>query len=284
MIGATLLLLAGLTLGPELEAWKKQIEAQGGTPVLVAKVDFDRAKNELSLAPDTPGRELFTTYLKQEEFVKQFHLMNAVMIHHRAPGAQAYLILLNGAKEQEWAGHEQSLLAHEFGHAALKAQGFPTPVFQNDRWACISIHAGDITQHVLIRQELDRRAIDYRTFWLKSLERATSQFEGTSPPPEDDRCTRVRQVAQSVDVRLGLKPGEWPGQGRYEAAVSKVMPEVNGTVEAIVNYLKQHDMADRVQHREALKFVFERLRDLAAQRTNEYRVENRGITPIEGPQ
>ncbi|MBI5280036.1 MAG: hypothetical protein HY858_00035 [Candidatus Solibacter usitatus] len=282
MISATLLLLAGVTLGPELEAWKKQIESQGGVPVLVAKVDFDRAKNELYLAPDTPGRELFTGYLKQEEFVKQFHLMNAVMIHHRAPGAQAYLVLLNGARESDWADHQPSLLAHEFGHAWLKARGFPTPLFVNDRWACISIHAGDITQHVLIRQELDRRGIDFRTFWLKSLGQATTQFEGTSPPPEEDRCTRVRQVAQSVDVRLGLKPGEWAGQSRYETAVGKTMPEVNGTVESIVSYLKERDMADKDQHREALKFVFERLRDLAAQRTDEYRVENRAVSTLAG--
>ncbi len=153
----------------------------------------------------------------------------------------------------------------------MKAKGYPAPILVQNQWACAGIHSGDITQHVLIRSELDRRGIDHRTFWFETLDLAASQLERDPPPPESDRCARVRQAAQLVDVRLGVKSGEWPGQARYEAAVRRAMPEVEFTVAAIAAHLRAHDMADRGQHRAALQFVFEKLKDLGYRRTNGHR-------------
>jgi hypothetical protein len=274
------LFLLAAALSPALETWKAEIEAKGGAPVLVAKVEFDQQRNELSLAPGTPRAELFEQYLNQAEFAKQFSLMYAVMVFNKQPGAEAYLILENGARQRDWQGEEEALLAHEFGHAWIRAQGFPTPMFVNNKWACVSIHAGDITQHVIIRQELEKRGIDAQKFWIRSLEAALPEMENGTPLPESDRCARVRQTAQLVDVRLGMPEGAWPNQARYEAAVRKAYPEVQETAAQIVAYLRQHDMADKDQHREALKFVFERLKDLAYQRTSDYRVENKTLRPI----
>ncbi len=256
-VTASLVVLTAALLG-----WKSDIEAKGGARLLVAEVQHQAERNEFTLAEDTPGRELFVEYLKQDQFMRQFSLMYAVMIHHKSPAGGAYLILLNGAKRAEWEAHQEALLAHEFGHAWLKAQGFPAPVLINNEWACVGIHAGDIAQHVLIRDELDRRGIDHRTFWFRTMEQAAEQMEKGTTPPDSDRCARVRQASQLVDVRLGVKTGEWAGQGRYEAAVRRSMPEVESTVAAIVSYLQAHDMSDRAQHRAALQFVFEKLKDL----------------------
>jgi len=266
-VTAPLVVLTAALLG-----WKSDIEAKGGGPLLVAEVQHQADRNEFSLADDTPGRELFVEYLKQDEFMRQFSMMYAVMIHHKSPGGNAFLILLNGARRAEWEPHQEALLAHEFGHAWLKAQGYPAPVLINNQWACVGIHAGDITQHGLIRAELDRRAIDHRTFWFRSLDQAAGQMEKSPPPPESDRCARVRQAAQLVDIRMGIRPGEWAGQARYEAAVRRLVPEVESTVAAIVEYLQSHDLADRSQLRAALQFVFEKLKDLGYQRTKDYRV------------
>lgn len=266
------MIAAALVLTAALASWKADIEAKSGTPVYLAVVEHDEAANTYSLGADAPRRELFTEYLKQESFLTQFSRMYSVLIHRKQPGDNSFLIMLNGARRKEWAGHEDALIAHELGHAWVKAEGYPTPMFVNNRWACVSINAGDITQHVLIRAEEERRGIDYKSFWLKSLEDATKQLEAAGKPPEGERCLRVQQVAQLVDVALGLKPGEWDGRDRYQADVRKAMPEIEETTNAILDYLRKHDMTDRDQHREALKFVFEKLKDLAYARTSDYRV------------
>jgi len=266
---------SALVLTAALLSWKAEIEEKSGIPLLVAQVEYEKQARELRLAADTPQRELFVEYLKMEEFTKQFSQMYAAMVHYKSAEKQAYLVMVNGAKEDAWHGYEEAVLAHEFGHAWVRAVGYPAPAFVNNQWACVGVHTGDITQHVLIRGEMDRRGIDHRTFWLKTLGEATVLMEKGASPPVEDRCGRVRLAAQLVDVRLGLPP-----QPEFEQAAKKWMPEVMGTVEAIVGFLKVHDMADKAEHREALKFVFEKLKDLAYQRTKDYRVY---VTLIENP-
>jgi hypothetical protein len=125
---------------------------------------------------------------------------------------------------------------------------------------------------VLIREEMDRRGIEWRKFWLMGLETAVGEMETRPAPEEKDRCARVKAAAEWVDVKLGMKVGEWEGQGRYEAALKKWMPEVEATVAEVVEYMRGKNMGDRDEHREALKFVFEKLKDLGYQRTKAYRV------------
>lgn len=146
-----------LALPPVLEQWRAEIEAAGGAPVLVAEVEFSADGSEMRLPDDVPGRPLFVQYLRREDFVRQFLLMRGVLVHHQGPDANAFLVLLNGARRGEWGAHEASLLGHEFGHAWLRARGYPAPVFPPGPLACLAIHTGDIVQHVLIRREMDRR-------------------------------------------------------------------------------------------------------------------------------
>ncbi|MBI4892030.1 MAG: hypothetical protein HY821_15500 [Acidobacteria bacterium] len=265
-------MLAEIVLTAALAQWKGDIEARSGLPLVVAETEYEANDHSFRLAPDTPQRAAFIEYLQVENFRRQYMQMYAVMIHHKAAGGSAYLVMLNGMRRADWKGHEEALIAHEFGHAWIKAQGYPTPIFIDNQWACVGVHSGDVVQHGLIRSELDKRGIEYRKFWLGGLETATLQMETSPSPAPEDRCARIRVAAQWLDVKLGLKPGEWPAQARYEAALRKWMPEVEPTVDQIVNLLKGKDLSDKDVHRAALKAVFEALKDLGYERSKPYRV------------
>jgi hypothetical protein len=263
-------LAAAVALSAALLSWKAEIESKG-VAVAVAVAEKDEASGLFSVPADTPRRELLAPWLANADFLGQFALMQATMVYQRAPGGDVAFVLLNGALRSLWEGHEEALLGHEFGHVWIKAEKFPSPVFVPGPHACIAIHTGDITQHVLIRKEMEKRGIDYRRQWLEGLERAIPLMETAAPPPEDDRCARARLAAEWVDVKLGLEPGAWPSQPRYEAAARRYMPEVVSTVERIAAYVRSHDMSDRAQHRQALQAVFEMLKDLVYYRATEYR-------------
>lgn len=255
-------------LTPALEQWKAEIE-KAGVPVLLARVDHDAATNTYRLSESVQGRDLFVEYLQQEDFIRQFQHMYGVMVHHKGI-REAYLVMLNGARSSEWEADEEAVLAHELGHAWIKSRRYPTPVFQAGLAGCLAIHTGDIAQHVLIRKELNRRGIDFRSFWLKSLDRAVRQSASAVRPAEDDRCVRVRQAAELVDVRLGLAGYDWPGRADYEAMVKRLMPEVEPTVGDIIEWIASHDMEDVDQHRQTLRVVFEKLKALAYARSAPY--------------
>ena len=260
--------LAGQTLTPALESWKAEIES-AGVPVLIAHVEHDKGTNTYSLPEGIERRALFAEYLGQTDFLRQFEQMYGVMVHHKK-GRAAYLVMLNGGRQEEWAPYEEAVLAHEFGHAWIKSKNYPTPIFQTGLAGCLAIHTGDIAQHVLIRKELARRGIDQRTFWLKTLDEATAKAAGMEKPPEQDRCVRVMQAAELVDVRLGLEGVDWAGREAYEARVSRVFPEVEPTVAGIVAWMKDHDMEDVAEHRQTLVVVFEHLKALAYGRSKGY--------------
>ncbi|GIU77682.1 MAG: hypothetical protein KatS3mg005_0920 [Bryobacteraceae bacterium] len=263
------MLAAAVTLSAVLLAWKADIESRG---VAVVVAELEKSGGALSAAADTPHLDLLRPYLESAEFQQQFALMHASMVFQRAPGREVAFVLLNGERRAEWESWQEALLAHELGHAWIKAQKYPTPVFVPGPHACLAIHTGDIVQHVLIRREMERRGIDYRKSWLQRLEQAIPVMQTSAPPPEEDRCARARLAAEWVDVKLGLQPGEWPAEAAYEAAVRRYMPEVVSTVERITDYVRRSDLSDRDQHREALKAVFEMLKDLVYHRAREFRV------------
>lgn len=260
--------LAGQTLTPALDQWKKEIES-AGVPVLLARVEHDASSNTYSLPQGIEGRELFAQYLGQADFLRQFEQMYGVMVHHKGD-RPAYLVMLNLGRVEEWRGYEEAVLGHELGHAWIKSKKFPAPIYQPGLAGCLAIHTGDIAQHVLIRKELARRGIDQTTFWLMTLDKATAKAGELPKPPEHDRCIRVLQARELVDVRLGLEGVDWPGREAYEAMVKRVFPEVEPTAAEIVSYMKQHDMEDVAQHRRALVVVFEHLKALAYGRSKAY--------------
>jgi hypothetical protein len=265
-LAAALAAFAAEPLTPALLEWEREIEA-AGTPLYIARVEYDSTRNAYSLPPDTEGLKLFEQRLGQDEILVQFHQMYASMIYHRSPEGNAFLVLLNGARKDEWEKHEEALLAHEFGHAWIKSKGYPSPLFQPGLAGCLTVHSGDVIQHILLRAEMRRRKIDFVPFWLQTLDAAvaasSTQSESAAKP---DGCTLVKQAAEWIDVHLGLEGVEWPGRSKYETAVRKNFPAVEPAVTELVAYLKNRDVSRREDYSEAMHHVFARLRKLAHSR------------------
>lgn len=194
--------------------------------------------------------------------------MRGVLVHHQGPDANAFLVLLNGARRGEWGAHEASLLGHEFGHAWLRARGYPAPVFPPGPLACLAIHTGDIVQHVLIRREMDRRGIPHQPLWLESLAAATRAArawpdgDGLRRARVDDPCLAARQAAEWADVRLGFTDARPEVVDQYEAEMRRVYPGLESVVGSIAEAVRGLEVEDRQRHREALELVFAHLRDL----------------------
>jgi hypothetical protein len=265
-----IVLASAVVLSAALLAWQGEI-GQRGVELVIAEVQRDALTGRFTAPPDTAHADMLSAWLERDDFQQQFALMRATTVFQRLPGLQVAFVLLNGARRAEWEPHAEALLAHEFGHAWIRAQGYPAPVFVPGPHSCLAIHTGDIVQHVLIRQELDRRGIEFRRHWLEGLEAAIPVMQTAAPPPEEDRCARARLAAEWIDVKLGVKPGEWAALERYEKAVRRYMPEIVSTVEGIAAWLRERDLTDRAVHRQALETVFERLKDLVYYRAKEFR-------------
>lgn len=265
-----ILWLAFLTLAlpPALEQWHAEIESVGGAPVYVAEVEFSPDGQQISLPDATPARPLFAQYLRQEDFVRQFILMRGVLIHHHGPDGQAHLVLLNGARRPEWGAHQDALIAHEFGHAWLRAKGYPAPVFQPGPLACLAIHTGDIVQHVLIRREMEARGIDHLALWLASLEAATAgaavlpDNEGMAKIRAGDPCLALRQAAEWADVRLGFAGSRPEIVESYEVEMRRLFPDLERAVSSIAEAVRSRKVEDHQQHLDALRQVNALLRRL----------------------
>lgn len=258
---ACLAMATGQDLTPRLEDWRREIEKAGNAQVAVGRVEWDRKENTLSLARETPLRDLFVEYLKNESFARAFVSTHAVLVTRRSEdGSARYLIFVNLGRRDEWAGHEEALLAHELAHASIRMRGFPTPFYQEGPPGCPSIHAGNILQHILMRKELRNRGIDHAAYQRASLERG-APVEGTVPGGHRG-CTLVAAVAERIDVELGLRDTGWPGLAAYEANARRQWPEAESEAREIMAYLREKDLDHLQTHREALVWVFERLRDL----------------------
>jgi hypothetical protein len=109
-----------------------------------------------------------------------------------------------------------------FGHIWLKAKRYPAPAYQGGESACLSVHALDAVQHILIRQEMERRGVAWKAPWFAGLA-ALRQMEQTPGAAGGvGRCQTLSQVAMWVDVALGA--GDWPGQPAFLAALRRRFP------------------------------------------------------------
>jgi hypothetical protein len=84
-----------------------------------------------------------------------------------------------------------------------------------------------------------------------SLDEAASLSPSTRP----DDCVRVSAVSEWVDMRLELGP-----VSEYEAIAERLFPGVGGVGAELAKWLSARNLRDRDTHREALSFVFYRLR------------------------
>jgi hypothetical protein len=253
--------LMAQTLTPALMQWRQEIEKEG-RPVHITKVDHDPANNTYGLPRGTPHRELFAGYLRTSEFLADFQHLYAATVTHNAKGAEAYLIMLNMARFDEWKDAAEAVLAHELGHLWLQSRGYPAPAYQPGPLSCVSMFSGDVVQHILIRQELDRRGIQHRRLAQRVLDATARHLAANPKPPESDRCLLVRQAAQLVDAALGMRGESWPGREAYDAIWRDKLPEIEAPAASLITYLRNRDVSPREAHQEAIKFAYEKLAGL----------------------
>jgi len=255
---------AQVALTPALAKWKSEIEAiDGSRAVVLVRVLTDKEQNLLRLPADAGKRSAVAKILRNEEFVRQFIQAHALTANLETPEQRLSVVLLNMARAEEWAGHEDALIAHEFGHIWLHARGYPLPSLENTP-GCQALHGGDIVQHILIRDELRSRSIDFLTPWLRNLEGALKAMKGQAGlnAQVSDSCRRLSRLALWMDVELGVTAEEWPRREEFLAQMAQSFPDLRPVVRELAEFLQGLAVDNRQDYRLALRRTLSTVREL----------------------
>lgn len=246
-----------VALTPPLAKWKADIEATGKTTVVLARVFTDAGRNELVLPDDAEFRPFLRTLLLSESFVTQFVQTHAISVNSNTGLRPISVVLLNMARAADWDGQEDSVIAHEFGHIWLHARGYQAPHVARGL-SCEAVHAGDIVQHILIREQMRIRRIDFLPFWIRTLESALDQMNkpaGDQAQQPTDRCQRISRLALWVDVVLGLSDKEWSRRPALLAAFRKNFPELDQPAAGIATMLRGRNLQGPQTYQRLLREV-----------------------------
>lgn len=254
---------AAITLSPALAAWRSEIEASGERVVALVRVYTDGERNLLILPQDAEHRPVLRRYFLQSSFIAEFTATHGFTLNYEGPEGRIHFILLNMNRAEEWRGAEDGILAHELGHVWLAARGYPLPPFDASPRACLLIHAGDMVQHILIRQEIRRRGISYLNYWLPNLEKALRQLESEPLQAPAPACLLLAKLALRVDVALGLEDGEWQPRKSFLNAMTRRYPQLQSPAEQIGVRLAGQDLADLAVYRRELGWVIKKLEAVA---------------------
>ena len=243
-------------LSPRLREWQGEIEARGGGQLLPVRVfvEMQGGVPTYVLPEDAPQRPVLARYFGDANFRTQFVRTHAVSINYTGVEGRLSFIVLNMARLN---GDEEILLSHEFGHAWLHAQGLRAPALPPGQAVCQAIHVGDIVQHILIRQEQDRRGFDFRPGWTRELEVAAvklqSQTPETQPPAEP--CLRLERLALMIDVESGLTDGQWARRRSFLDRLPAGDPRLADFAHRLARILRGFELQDPTEYYMALGTV-----------------------------
>jgi hypothetical protein len=212
--------LHAVVLPPTLEEWKAELEARSGARVVTIPVRFTGTGFAWEAPEDVEAT--LKTYFSQPDFAASFRSAQALLLTLNAQPT-LHLVLVNEDMMRVFPEAREGVIAHEFGHIWLHGTGRPAPSYEPGPDACLSIHAGDIVQHILIRQELDRRDIAWRKPWMQGLELGLQGFDKVQHPRNG--CYRLQRLSLMMDLRLGLDKTEWPGRVAYLQRLSEQDPQ-----------------------------------------------------------
>ncbi len=256
-----LFLVCGVVLSPAMAEWQRSIEEVGKIAVVLLRLPANAQTTALTLPPETPRREVLAGYTDQIGFVSQYRGAQAMTVNYVGTDGRVSFVLINPLLAGTGTA-EEAVIAHEFGHIWLKAKRYPAPAYTGGEAACLSVHALDAVQHILIREEMERRGVNWKAPWFAALEAALRQMEGEPGAATGvSRCQTLGQVAMWVDVALGA--GDWPRRGAFLAAMRRRFPAIVPAAEEITGHLREVEVAELGRHRAALEFVFGRLKRLA---------------------
>lgn len=214
-----------------------------------------------AVAAGTPHKPILEQFTENPNFQQQFAGAQALSITYTGGEGRLSFVLLN--RKQTPPEDEPYVIAHEFGHLWLKAQRYPAPAYFGGPSSCLSILSGDAVQHVLIREEMDRRKVDWRAPWLRSLEKALGALEAQPNPGPPNRCQAIAQAVLWIDVSLGMTDGQWPQRQRFLTLLSRRFPVIQPSASELARELGAADLTPKPEHQQALQTVFNRLKTMA---------------------
>ncbi len=216
--------------GGPLEQWKQEAGQLSGGTIEVIRIGG-------RTSPKLP--EVVARAMADPSFRQNLAAAHALTVNWEGP-QRAHYVLLNMALAGQWENTEEGLLAHEVGHIWLNARGFHSPAYEPGPRACVGILAGDIPQHILIRDEMARRGIDGSRYWLGNLELAmhsTGKSSGNLPRRLEP-CQKLVVLSQWMDARLGATPDTWPEWECFEALQRKVYSWLLPYADTLENLLR----------------------------------------------
>lgn len=229
--------------------------------VVLLRLPADAGTTVLRLPPETLGREELASYTDQPGFVAQYRGAQAMTVNYLGATGRTSFVLVN-PRHAGTGAEEEAVIAHEFGHIWLKAKRYPAPAYRGGETACLSVHALDAVQHILIREEMERRGVEWKAPWFRALGLALEQMEREAGAASGvGRCQTLGQAAMFVDVALGA--GEWGKQRAFLAAMRRRFPAMVPVAEELTKFLGSAGVEDVARHRAALEFVFGRMKQLA---------------------
>jgi hypothetical protein len=248
-------------LTKSLWEWKREIERQASAEIVLARAYTDKATNTMTLPEDIAHRDILKRYFLEETFVAQFYRSHATTVAYSGNDGSFSFVVLNMALASEWEGLEAGLVGHELGHIDLLARGYPAWAITDGESMCVGTVAGDVVQHVLIREELKRRNIPYFAYWMRNLNGALDRMEqeakAARPPVKGDSCQAAARIGLWSDVRLGLTAAEWPRLARFELLMAAASPDLKPLVDSIDKRLRQAALWDRERYGSALVDVYQ---------------------------
>ena len=248
---------AAVVLGPKLVKWRDEIEATGNGKVILARVYTDKKRGLVHLPRDAGQRAILVRYFRNKNFLRQFLSNYATTINYRGKEGKFSFILLNMGRSSEWGVHENAVLAHEFGHVWLYVHNYASPVFEGNRDSCIGVFAGEAVQRVLVREEIERRGIPYREFWISQLDQVLKHLQQGDGPAFDQMpiCTKMAQIVLWLDVRLGLSPKVWKNYDPFLKAMAHRYPLLKQFTGELYQRLRSADLHDPKHYQRTMENV-----------------------------
>ncbi len=244
-----------------LAQWQREIEQAGGGRLVVVRVETDRAENVLRIPAEFPGRGLVRNFLLDDSFVAQLVRAHALSLNATGEDGLFHFILLNMALAVDWEGLEDSLLAHEFGHAWLHVQGYRSATRLDT--PCLATIAGDIVQHVLIREEAGRRGFSAGAYSRRNLESWLDAMESPSHTAPLDPCRRLQALSMWMDAALG-EP-DWPRRSRFLALFDSRYAALSDPARRLESFIAGLNLWDRTHYEAALHFTLQLLAGVLSQ-------------------
>jgi len=248
-------------LAKPIAEWVRTIEERG---VAVEFVRVERDPDGTMVLPPVRFPHVLRRYFSQGAFLVQLDASHALTVNYSGPEGRVAYVLLNMARAADWEGAADAVLGHELAHIWLSLEGYAAPAYEGDA-ACLAAQGGDIVQHVLLREELANRGIDYLGYWVRNLAKALENARTIAAGPVET-CRRAQSVTLLTDVHLALtgQPERWPERAVFLQRWAALDPAVATLAESLAGHLREHPPRGTDAYQAALEHVLGALRNLAA--------------------